>query len=114
MRGAAKARPAAISAMARWVSCWLAGSSRRRSLCSRTQAPKLVPSRANSRWSWRTEMQLAQVRRDKEPAIGSQDFEQAGSLRDREGQLPAGKTAASSSGRPPARTWRPWPDKCSA
>ena len=38
-------------------------------------------------------MQLAQVRREKEPAIDSPDFEQAGSLRDREGQLLAGKTA---------------------
>jgi ATP-dependent Clp protease ATP-binding subunit ClpA len=37
--------------------------------------------------------QIAQVRRDKESAIDSQDFEQAGSLRDRERQLLAGKTA---------------------
>jgi ATP-dependent Clp protease ATP-binding subunit ClpA len=37
--------------------------------------------------------QIAQVRRDKESAIDSQDFEQAGSLRDRESQLLAGKTA---------------------
>ena len=37
--------------------------------------------------------QIAQVRRDKESAIDSQDFEQAGSLRDREDQLLADKTA---------------------
>ena len=37
--------------------------------------------------------QIAQVRRDKESAIDSQDFEQAGSLRDRETQLLADKTA---------------------
>jgi len=37
--------------------------------------------------------QIAQVRRDKESAIDSQDFEQAGSLRDRERQLLDGKTA---------------------
>src|SRR5499427_11001204 len=37
--------------------------------------------------------QIAQVRRDKESAIDSQDFEQATSLRDRERQLLAGKTA---------------------
>jgi hypothetical protein len=37
--------------------------------------------------------QIAQARRDKESAIDSQDFEQAGSLRDRENQLLAGKTA---------------------
>jgi hypothetical protein len=37
--------------------------------------------------------QIAQVRRDKESAIDSQDFEQAGSLRDRERQLLADKTA---------------------
>jgi ATP-dependent Clp protease ATP-binding subunit ClpC len=37
--------------------------------------------------------QIAHVRRDKESAIDSQDFEQAGSLRDRERQLLAGKTA---------------------
>ncbi len=37
--------------------------------------------------------QIAQVRRDKEAAIDAQDFEQAGSLRDRESQLLAGKTA---------------------
>ena len=37
--------------------------------------------------------QIAQVRRDKESAIDSQDFEQAGSLRDRERRLLAGKTA---------------------
>jgi hypothetical protein len=37
--------------------------------------------------------QIAQVRRDKESAIHSEDFEQAGSLRDRESQLLAGKTA---------------------
>jgi len=37
--------------------------------------------------------QIAQVRRDKESAIDSQDFEQAGSLRDRESRLLAGKTA---------------------
>jgi Clp amino terminal domain, pathogenicity island component/UvrB/uvrC motif len=37
--------------------------------------------------------QIAQVRRDKESAIDSQDFEQAGSLRDRESQLLADKTA---------------------
>ena len=37
--------------------------------------------------------QIAQVRRDKEAAIDSQDLEQAGSLRDRESQLLAGKTA---------------------
>jgi len=36
--------------------------------------------------------QIAQVRRDKESAIDSQDFEQATSLRDRESQLLAGKT----------------------
>jgi UvrB/uvrC motif len=37
--------------------------------------------------------QIAQVRRDKESAIDAQHFEQAGSLRDRERQLLAGKTA---------------------
>jgi ATP-dependent Clp protease ATP-binding subunit ClpA len=37
--------------------------------------------------------QIAQVRRDKESAIDSEDFEQAGSLRDRERQLLAGMTA---------------------
>jgi ATP-dependent Clp protease ATP-binding subunit ClpA len=37
--------------------------------------------------------QIAQVRRDKESAIDSQDFEQARSLRDRERQLLADKTA---------------------
>ena len=37
--------------------------------------------------------QIAQVRRDKEAAIDSQDFEQAGSLRDRERQLLDDKTA---------------------
>jgi ATP-dependent Clp protease ATP-binding subunit ClpA len=37
--------------------------------------------------------QIAQVRRDKESAIDSQDFEQAGSLRDRERRLLADKTA---------------------
>jgi ATP-dependent Clp protease ATP-binding subunit ClpA len=37
--------------------------------------------------------QIAQVRRDKESAIDSQDFEQARSLRDRESQLLADKTA---------------------
>jgi hypothetical protein len=37
--------------------------------------------------------QIAQVRRDKESAIDAQDFERAGSLRDRESQLLAGKTA---------------------
>jgi hypothetical protein len=37
--------------------------------------------------------QIAHVRRDKESAIDSQDFEQAGSLRDREDQLLADKTA---------------------
>jgi hypothetical protein len=37
--------------------------------------------------------QIAQVRRDKESAIDSQDFEQAGALRDRERQLLADKTA---------------------
>jgi len=37
--------------------------------------------------------QIAQARRDKESAIDSQDFEQAGSLRDRENQLLADKTA---------------------
>ena len=37
--------------------------------------------------------QIAQVRQDKESAIDSQDFEQAGSLRDRERQLLADKTA---------------------
>ena len=37
--------------------------------------------------------QIAQVRRDKESAIDSQDFEQATSLRDRERQLFADKTA---------------------
>jgi Clp amino terminal domain, pathogenicity island component/UvrB/uvrC motif len=37
--------------------------------------------------------QIAQARRDKESAIDSQDFEQAGSLRDRESRLLAGKTA---------------------
>jgi hypothetical protein len=37
--------------------------------------------------------QIAQVRRDKESAIDSQDFEQAGSLRNRERQLLADKTA---------------------
>jgi ATP-dependent Clp protease ATP-binding subunit ClpC len=36
---------------------------------------------------------IAQVRRDKEAGIDAQDFEQAGSLRDRERQLLAGKTA---------------------
>jgi hypothetical protein len=39
------------------------------------------------------DQQIAQVRRDKESAIDSQDFEQAGSLRDRESQLLADKTA---------------------
>jgi Clp amino terminal domain, pathogenicity island component/UvrB/uvrC motif len=38
------------------------------------------------------DQQIAQVRRDKESAIDSQDFEQAGSLRDRESQLLADKT----------------------
>ena len=37
--------------------------------------------------------QIAQVRRDKESAIDAQDFEQATSLRDRENQLLADKTA---------------------
>jgi ATP-dependent Clp protease ATP-binding subunit ClpA len=37
--------------------------------------------------------QIAQVRRDEEAAIDSQDLEQAGSLRDRESQLLADKTA---------------------
>jgi hypothetical protein len=37
--------------------------------------------------------QIAQVRQDKESALDSQDFEQAASLRDRERQLLAGKTA---------------------
>ena len=37
--------------------------------------------------------QIAQVRRDKESAIGSQDFERAASLRNRERQLLADKTA---------------------
>jgi ATP-dependent Clp protease ATP-binding subunit ClpA len=37
--------------------------------------------------------QIAQARRDKESAIDAQDFERAGSLRDRERQLLAGKTA---------------------
>jgi ATP-dependent Clp protease ATP-binding subunit ClpA len=37
--------------------------------------------------------QIAQVRRDKESAIDAQDFEQATSLRDRESQLLADKTA---------------------
>ena len=37
--------------------------------------------------------QIAQVRQDKESALDSQDFEQAGALRDRERQLLAGKTA---------------------
>jgi ATP-dependent Clp protease ATP-binding subunit ClpA len=37
--------------------------------------------------------QIAQVRRDKESAIDSQDFEQAGSLRDREKQLLADRSA---------------------
>ncbi len=37
--------------------------------------------------------QIAQVRRDKESALDSQDFEQAASLRDRERQLFADKTA---------------------
>ena len=37
--------------------------------------------------------QIAQVRQDKESAIDSQDFDQAASLRDRERQLLAGKTA---------------------
>jgi Clp amino terminal domain, pathogenicity island component/UvrB/uvrC motif len=37
--------------------------------------------------------QIAQVQRDKESAIDSQDFEQAGALRDRERQLLADKTA---------------------
>ena len=39
------------------------------------------------------DQQIAQVRRDKESAIDSQDFGQAGSLRDRESQLLADKTA---------------------
>jgi 2-oxo-4-hydroxy-4-carboxy--5-ureidoimidazoline (OHCU) decarboxylase len=37
--------------------------------------------------------QIAQARRDKESAIDAQDFERAGSLRDRERQLLAGQTA---------------------
>ena len=37
--------------------------------------------------------QIAHVRRDKESALDAQDFEQAASLRDRERQLLAGKTA---------------------
>ena len=37
--------------------------------------------------------QIAQVARDKESAIDAQDFERAGSLRDRESQLLAGKAA---------------------
>jgi ATP-dependent Clp protease ATP-binding subunit ClpA len=37
--------------------------------------------------------QIAQVRREKESAIDAQDFQQAGSLRDRERQLLADKTA---------------------
>ena len=37
--------------------------------------------------------QIAQVRRDKESAVDAQDFDQAASLRDRERQLLAGKTA---------------------
>jgi ATP-dependent Clp protease ATP-binding subunit ClpA len=37
--------------------------------------------------------QIAQVQRDRESAIDAEDFEQAGSLRDREQQLLAGKTA---------------------
>ena len=37
--------------------------------------------------------QIAQVRQDKESALDSQDSGQAASLRDRERQLPAGKTA---------------------
>jgi len=37
--------------------------------------------------------QIAQVRRDKESAIDSQDFEQAGSLRDRERELLADRSA---------------------
>jgi ATP-dependent Clp protease ATP-binding subunit ClpC len=39
------------------------------------------------------DQQIAQARRDKESAIDSQDFEQAGSLRDREQQLLADKAA---------------------
>jgi Clp amino terminal domain, pathogenicity island component/UvrB/uvrC motif len=38
------------------------------------------------------DQEIAQVRRDKESAIDSQDFERAGSLRDRESQLLADKT----------------------
>ena len=72
------------------------------------RAPSDVPARVNAlesrlsaieqRVGSRTDTgdldeQIAQVRRDKESAIDSQDFEQAGSLRDRERQLLADKTA---------------------
>jgi ATP-dependent Clp protease ATP-binding subunit ClpC len=48
--------------------------------------------------------QIAQVRQDKEAAIDSQDFKQAGSLRDREMRLLADKTARWRNGRLPIRT----------
>jgi UvrB/uvrC motif len=52
-------------------------------------------------------MQLAQVRRDKEPAIDSQDFERAGSLRDRE------RAIARRQDRPPAQWQAARPDLAS-
>jgi hypothetical protein len=58
--------------------------------------------------------QIAQVRRDKESAIDSQDFQQAGSLPDREGQLLADKTARHNEWQAATRTWRPWPKRSSA
>lgn len=46
---------------------------------------------------------IAGVRRDKESAIDSQDFEKAASLRDKEKQLLAAKTKREKEGRP--TTW---------
>ena len=60
-------------------------------------------------------MQLAQVRRDKEPAIDSPGL-RAGRVaaRPRKGNCSPARPPASSSGRPPTRTWRPWPNRSGA
>ena len=50
---------------------------------------------------------IAQVRREKESAIDSQDFEKAAALRDTEKQLLAKKAPGRRNGRP--ATWTSWP-----
>ena len=56
------------------------------------------------------DQQIAQVRQDKESAIDSQDFEQAGvAARPRKAIARRQDRPPATSGRPPTRTWRPWP-----